>query len=620
MIAYIDIFKFIFRYLLILPRLISLILFLSVSLTCLAQISNEFVYKGDQNIGLTNLIVHNDQIYVAGVYTETVLTRDVFVMELDKEGNVTQAKVLGTSSRESVIPNSFFMNPSNNVSFFGHTLDGACCFGADNFFNFTFDEDLNLSERNTWGSDQLDETIRNIMFTSDGGIIAVGGFGWDIKGGMILKLDQNLETEWIRVYPHSSTLFDFGNAVETDTKDIVVVGVHLISLEESKLNFSKLDQNGNAIVERQYEFENTLFNFGSEKVFFRNNQIDLFINSTDENGTQQPYKIVFDINGEILSIQRILSTPRNYQFSQIKQNNDGKYICVLRSTNTQERKSLIGVYSDDRIEELHSFESPEYNQSISDFTQVCDSDDCEYYIGLNFNNGVDSSQFKIITTDLNCPNESSDIFNYGTESFIEIPALQSSLSAIDVEPFNIDQKSIEIQNESFDRELDIELGTDSLICAGSEIEISSFNENADFYEWSTGETTSSIVVSQPGLYQVTLSDACGRLFEDEIEIKELEFDALEIYYPNIFTPNGDGVNDCFNYTFSKEEIIEFSVQIYDRWGNKVFQSESTTDCWDGRYKGQRAASEVYLIKLRAIYPGCTGEPVLFEKVGDVLIH
>jgi gliding motility-associated-like protein len=64
-----------------------------------------------------------------------------------------------------------------------------------------------------------------------------------------------------------------------------------------------------------------------------------------------------------------------------------------------------------------------------------------------------------------------------------------------------------------------------------------------------------------------------------------------IFIPNAFTPNGDDVNDKL---FVRTTILNsFHFEIYDRWGNKVFSTDSITEGWDGNYKGQPAQVETY---------------------------
>jgi len=67
--------------------------------------------------------------------------------------------------------------------------------------------------------------------------------------------------------------------------------------------------------------------------------------------------------------------------------------------------------------------------------------------------------------------------------------------------------------------------------------------------------------------------------------------------PNAFTPNNDGVNDCFGIRNWGDVTLE-DFSIYNRWGQRVFETKNPSDCWDGTFQGQKqdAGSFVYLIK------------------------
>lgn len=74
---------------------------------------------------------------------------------------------------------------------------------------------------------------------------------------------------------------------------------------------------------------------------------------------------------------------------------------------------------------------------------------------------------------------------------------------------------------------------------------------------------------------------------------------VSINVPNVFTPDGDNINDIF--TFDLENIKELEVTILNRWGNTVYQSNSTTSFWDGKANSGGAASEgVYFYKYKAV--------------------
>lgn len=71
--------------------------------------------------------------------------------------------------------------------------------------------------------------------------------------------------------------------------------------------------------------------------------------------------------------------------------------------------------------------------------------------------------------------------------------------------------------------------------------------------------------------------------------------ALQVYVPNTFTPNEDGMNDKFGAT--GQGIASFSMQIYNRWGELVFESHDLNDKWDGRFHGEIMPNSVYLYKI-----------------------
>lgn len=67
----------------------------------------------------------------------------------------------------------------------------------------------------------------------------------------------------------------------------------------------------------------------------------------------------------------------------------------------------------------------------------------------------------------------------------------------------------------------------------------------------------------------------------------------KIYYPNAFTPNGDNLND--RYVTPSEYIKAYQIMIYNRWGEKVYESDDLTQNWDGTYKGKEAQMDAYAV-------------------------
>ena len=88
-----------------------------------------------------------------------------------------------------------------------------------------------------------------------------------------------------------------------------------------------------------------------------------------------------------------------------------------------------------------------------------------------------------------------------------------------------------------------------------------------------------------------------------------------MYIPSAFTPNGDGINDFFGV--KAEGIKSFNLQIFNRWGEVVFESESISNLWDGSFKGERIKNtDVYVYQVKAT--GLNNKP-LPEENGSVTL-
>ncbi len=69
-----------------------------------------------------------------------------------------------------------------------------------------------------------------------------------------------------------------------------------------------------------------------------------------------------------------------------------------------------------------------------------------------------------------------------------------------------------------------------------------------------------------------------------------------LHVPNAFTPNGDNLNELWGIV--PVFVKEYEVQVYNRWGEKVYDSNNVKTDWDGFYKGKQASNTVYIYKIR----------------------
>jgi gliding motility-associated-like protein len=72
----------------------------------------------------------------------------------------------------------------------------------------------------------------------------------------------------------------------------------------------------------------------------------------------------------------------------------------------------------------------------------------------------------------------------------------------------------------------------------------------------------------------------------------------DIYIPNIFSPNGDGINDLFSvFVNASLDVLAMQTTIFDRWGNMVFDSEEIPGHWKGDFNGVTLNPAVFVYRI-----------------------
>jgi gliding motility-associated-like protein len=69
-----------------------------------------------------------------------------------------------------------------------------------------------------------------------------------------------------------------------------------------------------------------------------------------------------------------------------------------------------------------------------------------------------------------------------------------------------------------------------------------------------------------------------------------------LYSPNAFSPDGDGINDLFK--ISGQGMVDFQIEIYNRWGQMVYKSIDLSKGWDGTFKGKNLPTGTYVYKIK----------------------
>ncbi len=174
------------------------------------------------------------------------------------------------------------------------------------------------------------------------------------------------------------------------------------------------------------------------------------------------------------------------------------------------------------------------------------------------------------------------------------------------------EASISIQYGSPDS---LDLGPDTLFACLKEPPL--LNPGlAGTYLWQDGSTMAQYQVMQSGLYQVEIDNGIC-LLSDQIQIFLEDCEQVDIYFPTAFSPNFDGINDEWIPGFSEAyEILDYGLEVYDRWGGKVFFTNNPQIKWDGRKSGDPLSRGVYYFQLKMMISDRFGNRIV-ERNGEI---
>ncbi len=135
------------------------------------------------------------------------------------------------------------------------------------------------------------------------------------------------------------------------------------------------------------------------------------------------------------------------------------------------------------------------------------------------------------------------------------------------------------------------LEIDSLIklCDNSELDIR-LNPASYNILWSDNSTDAIRTINQPGIYWIQFYDSlCSRTDTFELDFFDCE---IVLTMPNVFTPNGDGMNDAFA-ALQMKGIIRANLIVFNRWGRQIYETNDLSQGWDGTIAGESATEGVY---------------------------
>ena len=147
------------------------------------------------------------------------------------------------------------------------------------------------------------------------------------------------------------------------------------------------------------------------------------------------------------------------------------------------------------------------------------------------------------------------------------------------------------------------LGNDTTACNGTEVTLNATWQNADKYRWQDGSAIALFKVTSSGTYWVEVTDKNGCSKRDSVKVTLENCKDCKIYIPTAFTPNNDGTNDIFKALQNCNNIsgLNFTMRIYNRWGQLIFKSNDINKGWDGTYKNRLLPNGVYIYSFNYSY-------------------
>jgi gliding motility-associated-like protein len=128
-----------------------------------------------------------------------------------------------------------------------------------------------------------------------------------------------------------------------------------------------------------------------------------------------------------------------------------------------------------------------------------------------------------------------------------------------------------------------------------------------------------IVTNENSWYTFEVSNLFGCSVIDSVYIqtKDVFCDDKNIKIPTAFSPNGDGINDKYFIDDKDEIITDFKLEIFNRFGQKVYFSDDASNKWDGEFNGEKLPPQVFDFYLEI---SCIGAKTLFHKGNITLIR
>ncbi len=193
------------------------------------------------------------------------------------------------------------------------------------------------------------------------------------------------------------------------------------------------------------------------------------------------------------------------------------------------------------------------------------------------------------------------IITAGNYTYQWIPAISSSSLADNIPPgtYNVRMTdsngcNYEIKNMllvNIGKPANPFLGKDTAFCTGEKIIVTP--GPFETYLWQDGTSGEKYIIDKSGTYWVTVLNESNCKATDSIRVTILDH-CVDLYFPDIFTPNNDGLNDTYGPVGNFNAVSNYKLIIYNRWGEMVFSSDDPRKKWDGFLNGKLIPNATYI--------------------------
>ncbi len=255
-------------------------------------------------------------------------------------------------------------------------------------------------------------------------------------------------------------------------------------------------------------------------------------------------------------------------------------------------------------DDVYNIENTEWNESGIYQTTISAVDGCDSIITL---------ELTVIPTTYSSLEESfceGDTFNY-----LDVQAISGGIYDATLTNSNGCDSIISIFLEEIPATDGIEITPIVEVLLGDIIDLEPDTYDPQLISFSWLDTDNNILGNEPLLegiqpfapdtYTITGEDQYGCDVAEEVMIR-IDRSSVNIYTPNIFSPDENNINDFFRFQSGKALVSVEQFVIFDRWGNVVYDNRNITDFdnlkgWDGLIKGKEATQGVYGWMIKATF-------------------